>query len=131
MQEDGRYNPYKHTSMRQVKDTRNTSRFSKEPEPKNFSTLDFFKRSWWMLVLCSGCLALYSQGMQKKSLACIDLKNRIEKLHIERDLSYREQKDLQLQISSQNDPAWVELTLMKQLGVVPDGQRKVYFKKDE
>jgi hypothetical protein len=69
--------------------------------------------------------------MQKKSLACIDLKNRIEKLQIERDQTYLEQKDLQLQISSQNDPAWVELTLMKQLGVVPDGQRKVYFKKEE
>ena len=84
-----------------------------------------------MLLLCSGCLALYSQGMQKKSLACIDLKNRIENLQFERDLNLAEQKDLQLQISSQNDPAWVELTLMKQLGVVPDGQRKVYFKKDE
>ena len=42
-----------------------------------------------------------------------------------------EKEDLKLQINSQKDPAWIELTLMKGLGLVPEGQLKVYFTKDE
>ena len=117
--------------MRQVKDTRFKTPISRDRDTSAFSWLGFCKKSWWVLMFCSGCLAIYAQGMQKKSLACVDLKNRIEKLQWERDLSLKTQEDLQLQISSQNDPDWIELTLMKQLGVVPEGQRKVFFKKDE
>lgn len=32
-----------------------------------------------------------------------------------------------LEINSQSDPAWVELMLMKNLGLVPEGQIKVFF----
>lgn len=39
------------------------------------------------------------------------------------------QQDLRQEINGQSDPAWVELTLMKGLGLVPEGQRKVYFQK--
>lgn len=84
-----------------------------------------------MLVFCTGCLAVYAQGMNKKSLASLDLKQRIEKLEWEREFASKQQEDLKLQIDSQSDPAWIEMTLMKQLGVVPEGQMKVYFKKDE
>lgn len=31
------------------------------------------------------------------------------------------------EIDSLNDPKWVEMILMKELGVVPEGQIKVYF----
>ena len=37
------------------------------------------------------------------------------------------QEELRLQIASQSDPAWVELLIKKQLGMVPSGQTKVYF----
>lgn len=117
--------------MRQAKDTRYKTSFSRDRETSPFSWLSFCKKSWWVLIFCSGCLAIYAQGMQKKSLACVDLKNRIEKLEWEKTLSVSTQQELQLQINSQNDPAWIELTLMKQLGVVPEGQMKVFFKKDE
>jgi hypothetical protein len=32
-----------------------------------------------------------------------------------------------LQINSQSDLAWIELTLMKGLGVAPEDSQKVYF----
>ena len=40
-----------------------------------------------------------------------------------------EKQQLQLKIASQTDPAWIEMILMRDLGVVPEGYLKVYFKK--
>jgi hypothetical protein len=37
---------------------------------------------------------------------------------------------LQLQIVSQSDPSWIEMILMRDLGVVPEGWLKVHFKAD-
>lgn len=37
------------------------------------------------------------------------------------------QENLKRQINSQSDPAWVEMVLKKELGLVPEGQIKVYF----
>jgi hypothetical protein len=38
-------------------------------------------------------------------------------------------EDLELRIASQNDPAWIEMVLVRDLGVVPEGFLKVHFKK--
>lgn len=38
-----------------------------------------------------------------------------------------EMEDLALQIRSQQDPAWVEMVLLRELGVVPEGWLKVHF----
>jgi hypothetical protein len=38
------------------------------------------------------------------------------------------QQHLKLQQESFNDPAWIELTLIRVLGVVPEGYTKVYYK---
>jgi hypothetical protein len=35
---------------------------------------------------------------------------------------------LELQIMSQSDPRWITLTLIRVLGVVPEGETKYYFK---
>lgn len=37
-------------------------------------------------------------------------------------------KNLDMQIMSQSDPRWITLTLMRVLGVVPEGETKLYFK---
>ncbi|MCB1113380.1 MAG: hypothetical protein KDK62_01340 [Chlamydiia bacterium] len=37
-------------------------------------------------------------------------------------------KSLELQIMSQSDPRWITLTLIRVMGVVPEGQKKFYFK---
>ena len=38
------------------------------------------------------------------------------------------QRDLKLQVASQSDPAWIELALIKGLGLVPEGYTKIYYK---
>lgn len=67
--------------------------------------------------------------MRKKQMVIIDLRERFESLIHETCLASAERDDLLLQIRSQNDPEWVELTLMRRVGLVPEGQVKVYFEK--
>jgi hypothetical protein len=38
------------------------------------------------------------------------------------------QEKLLLTINSQSDPAWIELVLFRELGLVPEGAAKVWFK---
>lgn len=104
---------------------------SQELEVPNFSWLDFFKSSWWILLFCGGCLGIYAHCMEKKQSEYLDIKEKIKQLELQRDTLAKVQDNLKLQIHSQNDPEWIELTLKKQLGLVPDGQMKVYFKRDE
>lgn len=91
----------------------------------------FLLRNWWMVAFIGISSLLYFQGIQKKIRDDLDLKNRLHALECEKKKALEEQEDLLLQIQSQNDPAWIQMTLMKGLGVVPEGQVKVYFKKEE
>lgn len=45
----------------------------------------------------------------------------------EKQKALQKQQDLKWQINSQSDLAWIELTLMKGLGLVPEGKKKVFF----
>ena len=69
--------------------------------------------------------------MKKKRQVLEVLKCQLYALQSEKKFLLEEKQDLKLQINSQNDPAWIELTLMKGLGLVPEGQLKVHFTKDE
>lgn len=44
-----------------------------------------------------------------------------------RALLVEEREALQLRRASQGDPAWVELLLMQELGLIPKGSRKVCY----
>jgi hypothetical protein len=74
---------------------------------------------------------MYLYAMEKKKRVLEVLKSQLHALQSEKRFLLEEKEDLKLQISSQKDPAWIELTLMKGLGLVPEGQLKVYFTKDE
>jgi hypothetical protein len=88
-------------------------------------------RSWWMWVVIVFCYLFYSHGIRKKNEQQADLQARLTGLESMQLLALQEREDLLLQINSQSDPDWIELTLKKGLGVVPEGQVKVYFKKEE
>lgn len=86
-----------------------------------------FWRFWWV------CLVVL--------IGLIMLEQRLKILHNEREQLFQQylflieekekaltlKENLKLQINSQSDPAWVELTLKKGLGLVPEGQTKVLF----
>lgn len=90
-----------------------------------------FIRSWWVIafVLMSGIV--YEQGLKKRNSLYKHLNEQSLALQYQRQEALEQQQNLQLQINSQSDLAWVELTLMKGLGLVPEGQQKVYFYSNE
>jgi len=86
-------------------------------------------RNWWVFLFSILCLVLYEQGVYSYRDQQVYLSSRMAVLETQRDELLTQREDLKLQINSQSDPAWIELTLIKVLGVVPTGQKKVYFEK--
>jgi len=84
-----------------------------------------------MFLFLALCFLVYSHAMHKKDKAYRELENYLANLKVEKESLINNRDDLLLQINSQSDPSWIQLTLMKGLGVVPEGQVKVYFTKEE
>ena len=79
----------------------------------------------------AACTVVYFHSVGKKNEVIASLDQRLESLHEEKNALLQLKDDLLLQINSQSDPAWIQLTLMKGLGLVPEGQLKVYFCGDD
>lgn len=88
-----------------------------------------FFRFWWITVFAIVCYGVYLHGMQKKRVALNQLKAKYCFLEGQLTQATSEREDLLLQLASEGDPAWHEMMLMKRLGMVPEGQTKVFFKK--
>ena len=91
----------------------------------------FFGRyfSWVVVFLITFSSLMLSFRVRKnKSDVYVSLSKRFQELSVERDRFIDENEELKSQIQSQDDPLWVELTIMKVLGLVPEGQKKVYFR---
>lgn len=87
-----------------------------------------FSKKWsWsvaFILLCAICLEKALQENYKEYEKLETMRISLEK----QIQSAAETKDeLVREINSQSDPAWVELTLMKKLGLVPEGQKKIIF----
>ncbi len=87
------------------------------------------RENWWVLLFCAAAGVLYLQGMREKESVYADLQKRLCVVQSELHLASSEREELLRQIHSQSDPDWIEIVLMKRLGLVPEGQTKVYFEK--
>lgn len=87
--------------------------------------------SWWVWGFALLCYFLYNGGIKKKQETYATLQARMMELQAQKLAMLEIQENLLLEINSESDPAWVELTLMRRLGMVPEGQKKVYFKNNE
>ncbi len=84
--------------------------------------------SWWWVLLCAlVCYGACEHVLRSRDREYRVLFTQLEALKVEKLLALDLQADLQLQIHSHSDPKWVELTLMKVLGLVPEGQTKVFL----
>lgn len=72
---------------------------------------------------------LYEQGINTRDLEFAKLQEHKFDLEKQKKEALKLQQQLILEINSQSDPAWVELVLIKVLGLLPEGQTKVYFNK--
>lgn len=87
----------------------------------------FFIRSWWVIGVMLICAIVYERSLQDREVEYQKLRSRLLQLEDSKKSALAKQKDLKLRINSQGDLAWLELTLIKGLGLTPEDQRKVYF----
>lgn len=88
---------------------------------------EFFFRSWWVILCLIFCLTVYERDKSHKKKQFEALSAQLKELNIRNDKYLEKQNALLLLINSQSDPRYVEVTLMKVLGVVPEGQKKFVF----
>jgi hypothetical protein len=88
------------------------------------------KASWWMGVFILFIYMLSLKTYSIKEDQIVKLTEQLALLNYEKSQALQATRDLSSQIESQEDPLWIEKMLMKKLGVVPEGQVKVRFKKE-
>ncbi len=81
-------------------------------------------KSWWVLLFILGCGILLEKALDVQRAEFTKLNLKWNHLQIEKDRLLMEQENLRAQVNSQSDPIWVELTLMRKLGLVPEGQKR-------
>jgi len=88
-----------------------------------------FYRSSWVIFFALLCGMIYERSLGGYRVEYKALRNHMEEL--ERELSKAKyiHNDLTHRVNSQSDPAWIEMTLIKGLGLTPEGQKKVVFNK--
>lgn len=84
-------------------------------------------KSWWVILFSLCCFAIYERGVNLKHRDYTQLQHQLVELQDEYAAQVKIQDDLRLQINSQSDPDWLELVLMRGLGLVPEKQTKVFF----
>lgn len=86
--------------------------------------------SWWGVALfLLICAILFEQAVHKRNVEYAKLSAQLHELQITKNIALAEQAELLAHINSESDPAWVEMVLMQNLGLVPENHSKVYFHK--
>ncbi len=94
--------------------------------------IDFlFFRIGWVMAFFAMTYLTYGFAKKNKIEEKDVLEGKIVALEEKKQYLLSEQEDLLLQINSQNDSSWIELVLMRELGVVPEKQIKVHFTKEK
>ena len=91
---------------------------------------EMFLRSWWVILFMILCYMLFEHSVNQRDVEYSKLYQQLLELREARSIALAAQKRLMMQINSQSDPEWIELVLKKGLGLVPEGQIKVFFDKE-
>lgn len=82
----------------------------------------------WLPALFLITAIIYEQGVNNISTEYDKLERYKEEIAQQKNNELARKQNLERQLMSQSDPNWITLTLIRVLGVVPEGQTKVYFK---
>lgn len=106
--------------------TLHTTYYRQSPVKKHW-----IHRYWWVIAFTALCGVFYLHGIRHKKVIYQETAQRLQELETEKALAIAEQEDLLLQIQSQSDPAWIEMVLKRNLGLVAPDQTKVYFSQNQ
>ena len=90
-------------------------------------TIFYSAENWLVILFIIACGIVFERAIQSPHEEYHKLHAHRKALNEKKAAALRTQNELKRQVSSQNDPAWVELILMKELGLVPEHQIKVVF----
>ena len=100
------------------------------PFLKDFSISRLIHSSWWVVLFILTCYFVFERGQLKIRDDFFMLQNQYDNLKLKKiQVSFKNEM-LKRQIHSQEDINSIELMLMNTLGVVPEGQIKVFFTDD-
>ncbi len=88
---------------------------------------ELFVRSWWVIVFVALNFCIFNPILKHLDSGENKLRASLSNLQLEKHASLNQKHHLELQLDSQGDPFWVEMILKKELGLVSEGQTKVYF----
>ncbi len=89
----------------------------------------WFKEWWWVFCFTTIALSLYFHSIQDKKAKKLALLTKIGEMRHDWQAEIQTREMLKRTIASQSDPSWIEMVLMRDLGVVPEGWIKVHFTK--
>jgi hypothetical protein len=89
--------------------------------------MSFCKRWAWVFIFCLVTCFIYTKAVTKKKSNYAKYTTLLVEMERAKYLALSEKEYLELKIASQDDPAWIEMILMRDLGVVPEGYLKVHF----
>lgn len=82
---------------------------------------------WWVILVLILCLAFYEYEQKQRHLISSVLESKVQALQQEKLSASERYRRLSMEIDSQSDSHWIEMLLIKQLGLTPEGQTKVFF----
>ncbi len=95
--------------------------------PRSRLLEELILKSWWTLLFFFLLFFSYDRASHKREREESHLRNKLCEIRCEKKQALERQQELQLKIASQDSPSGIELILMKELGLVPEGQKKVLF----
>jgi len=98
---------------------------------RHFVMREFIVRAWWVWVCALFAFGLHERAVKSISEEMAILSQRAQLLSSAIAEKQASQEMLALQLASRDDPAWIELTLIRNLGLVPEGYTKIYFQDEE
>lgn len=88
---------------------------------------EIFLHSWWVILFSLVCYTWLEHEYKQQRVTFQELSQQVMDLKKEKIEASNKKQNLLKQINSQSDPDWVELTLIKGLGLIPENHIKVYF----
>ena len=92
--------------------------------------IKILKKIIFIFTIALFCFGFYYL-LEKKKMEILVLNKKVKLLEVKMQQKLDEKKEMEAKINSQSDPEWIELVLMKKMGVVPEGKVKVQFSKEE